>query len=305
VARQEALRAEAAQLEARRREAARQATARQEAAQQEAARQETARAAAREEAERQEAARQSAARQEAARQEAAQQNAARQEAARVEAERGEAAKQAAARQDAERQEAARQQAARQEAAQQDAARQDAARLDAAGQEAARADAARREAARAAEAQREERLRAIGRQLNEEADRRKAAEAAREASNLPSSWSTARRGRIFGRSDTNAELVLYAEAWSRKIELNMTFDAVREAVKQPHTDPVVMVAIRSDGSVESVSFVRSSGVAAIDEAVRSIVQSQANYPAFQPALAREYDVVEIRRTWRFDMAIRLY
>ena len=154
-----------------------------------------------------------------------------------------------------------------------------------------------------EAQREARLRAIGQQLNEEAARRDAARQA--ASNLPSSWSSARRGRLFGRTDTNAEMVLYAEAWARKIQLNPTMDAVRELVRQPHTDPLVTVAIRADGTVESVSFYRSSGVPAIDDAVRRIIEAQANYPAFPPALAREYDVIEIRRTWHFDSAIRLY
>ena len=270
------------------------------------------------EAARAEAARAEAGRAEAARQAAADQAAARAESARADAERQAAAQQAAAQaaaraqQEAARQEgeqaAANQAAANQEAARQEAARQEAAGQDVARQEAARAEAARRDEARAAAAQREERLRAIGRQLNEEADRRKAAEAARDRPDrpdLPSSWSTARRGRIFGRSDSNEELVRYAEAWSRKIELNMTFDAVREAVRQPHADPVVLVAVRSDGSVESVNFVRSSGVPAIDEAVRNVVQAQANYPVFQPALARDYDVVEIRRTWHFDVAIRLY
>ncbi|MCY1378536.1 hypothetical protein D9M69_661800 [compost metagenome] len=88
-------------------------------------------------------------------------------------------------------------------------------------------------------------------------------------------------------------------------MNMTIDMVREAAKQPHTQPVVTVAIRSDGTVESVTFVRSSGVTAIDEAIPRIVHSQANYPAFPPGLASEYDVIEIRRTWHFDMAVRLY
>jgi TonB family protein len=69
--------------------------------------------------------------------------------------------------------------------------------------------------------------------------------------------------------------------------------------------MVTVAVRSDGSVESVTFVVSSGVAELDEAVRRIVESQRPYPAFPPALAREFDVVEIRRTWYFDSAIRLY
>ncbi len=88
-------------------------------------------------------------------------------------------------------------------------------------------------------------------------------------------------------------------------MNMTFDMVREAVKQPHTNPLVTVAIRSDGSVESVTIVQSSGVAAIDEAIRRIVDSQKPYQAFPPGLAREYDVIEIRRTWHFDVGIRLY
>lgn len=229
--------------------------------------------------------------------------AARQDAARQEAARQDVAKAAAARAEAERQELAKQAAA----ARQDAARQDAARQDAARQEAARAEAARIEAARLAALQaeaekREERLRAISRQLHAEADRRDAAAAAQR---LSPTVSSARRGRLFGRTDPNAELIVYAEAWSRKIQLNMAFALVREAAKQPHTDPMVTVALRSDGSVESVTFVRSSGVAAIDEAIRSIVQSQANYPAFPPALTRDYDVIEIRRTWHFDMAIRLY
>ncbi len=115
----------------------------------------------------------------------------------------------------------------------------------------------------------------------------------------------RRRTLFGRTDPNVDLVVYAEAWRRKIELNMTFDLVRDAAKRPHADPVVTVALRSDGSVESVTFVRSSGVPQLDDAIRRIVHSQAPYPAFPPDLAREYDVIEIRRTWLFDMAIRLY
>lgn len=294
----EAERQETARLEAARQEAARQEALRQEAARREAARLEAARVeAARLEAARLEAARLDAERQEAARRAAAQQEAARQEAAQAEAERAQAARQEAARQEAARAEAARQAAAREAAA-----RADAARLEAARQAAAKA--AEKTAEKAAEeAQREARLRAIGQQLNEEAAKRDAARQAQP--NLPSSWSSARRGRLFGRTDANAEMVLYAEAWARKIQLNQAFELLREVVRQPHTDPLVTVAIRSDGTVESVSFFRSSGVPAIDDAIRRVIESQANYPAFAPALAREYDVIEIRRTWHFDSAIRMY
>jgi hypothetical protein len=150
------------------------------------------------------------------------------------------------------------------------------------------------------------LRAIGRQLDEEAAQRDAAAKAAALSPGPSpSSSSARRGRLFGRADPNAELVLYAEAWARKIQLNMTFEMIRDAVKRPHTSPLVTVSIRSDGSLESVTFVSSSGVAEIDDAIKRIVESQVPYPAFSPALARQFDVIEIRRTWQFDMAIRLH
>lgn len=152
------------------------------------------------------------------------------------------------------------------------------------------------------------IRAIGRQLDEEAARRDAAAAAaaaaRQGNTLPLSLSTARRGRLWGRTDPNAELVEYAQAWSSKIELNTPVETVRDVAKRRHSPPMVTVALRSDGSVESVTFVVSSGVAEIDEAIRRLIESQRPYPAFPPALAREFDVIEIRRTWYFDSAVRL-
>src|SRR6185436_3821065 len=184
----------------------------------------------------------------------------------------------------------------------DAERKDAERKDAERKDAERKEAARVEVAQDAAAKREAALRAIGRQLDEEAARREAATVAARLSPSAPSWSPARRYRLWGRTDPNADVILYAEAWSRKIQLNMTFDMVREAAKQPHTDPMVTVAIRSDGSVESVTFVLSSGVPALDEAIRRVVHSQTPYQVFPPGLAAEFDVIEIRRTWYFDVAI---
>ena len=155
------------------------------------------------------------------------------------------------------------------------------------------------------AKREERLRALGRELDESAARRDAAREQRAAASPLPSLKPLRRYRLLGRTDPNPEIIAYAEAFGQKIELNMTIEMVREAAKERHNDPLVIVAIRSDGFVESVTFLRSSGVAAIDEAVRRIVASQEPYPMFPPALAREYDVIEIRRSWHFDVAVRLY
>jgi hypothetical protein len=138
---------------------------------------------------------------------------------------------------------------------------------------------------------------MGRLLDEEATRRAAADGRQASSPL-------RRGRLFGRIDPNAELVLYAEAWARRIQLNTAVEPLHALAATRLRDPVVTVAMRSDGSVESVSFVLSSGVPEYDAAIRRTIEGLAPYPAFAPALAREYDVVEIRRTWRIDSAIRI-
>ena len=303
--RREAARQAAAELEAQRQEAARQQAARVQAEQEEARREERLRAIGRqldEEAARQEAQRQEAARQEIARQEAARQAPVRQQAARVQAEQEEARREErlraigrqldeeAARQEAQRQEAARQEIARQEAARQAPVRQQAARVQAEQEE----------------ARREERLRAIGRQLDEEAARREAASIAdRQPNLLPLSLSNGRRVKLFGRTHPNVELIRYAEAWAQRFQFNTEVETIHEVAKRPHRDPLVTVAIRSDGSVESVTFELPSGVVEVDDAIRQIVERQKPYVAFPHALAREYDVVEIRRTWHFDTVIRLY
>lgn len=323
--RQEAAAAEAARQEsmrlAARAEAGRQALARQEAAQQERVRQEAARAEqARQEATRAEAQRAEARLAEAARQDAARAEAARQEAARQESARQEAARAEAARQEASRAEAARAAAARAEAERLEGERQAAARLEADRQAAAQAAArAAEQAANAANAanaakaaqleaaeRREARLREIGRQLDQERAQRDAeAASARQSKDLPFA-SSQRRGRLMGRSDPNPDLVAYGEAWARKIQLDTaSFERLREPLRQPHFDALVTVAVRADGSVESVSFVRSSGSPALDAAIERTVRDLAHYPPFPEKLARDYDVIEIRRSWHFDTGIRLY
>ena len=334
-ARLEMARVEAARLASEREETDRNSVAQQNAQRVEAARQEAARIeAARLETERQELARQAAAQLDAQRDEAARQEAARVAVARLEAERQEAARQAAAQLEAQRAEAARQDATRAEAARLEAERQAAAREPPTqstaqpsepASETPRVAIARPEAdhlqvaapavaprepprgeADEREARREAALRAIGRELDQEAGRREGTSPSTFLpSALPLSLSTARRVRVWGRTHPNEAVIQYAEAWARKIQLNTAFEAVREVAKRPHTPPMVTVAIRSGGSVESVTFVVSSGVAAIDDAVRQIVESQKPYPAFPAALAREFDVIEIRRTWAFDGAFRLY
>jgi len=102
-------------------------------------------------------------------------------------------------------------------------------------------------------------------------------------------------------------MMYAEKWRQKVELNGAFDLLRRAKDGSHSyeNPVVTVALRSDGSVEGVTFNRSSGNTEIDKAIRQIVTTLGPYPPFPSDLATDYDVIEIRRIWSFDTALRLF
>src|SRR4030095_5381080 len=119
------------------------------------------------------------------------------------------------------------------------------------------------------------------QLDAEAAQREAASNARLPNALPLSLSNARRVRLWGRTHANVELVQYAEAWAQKIQFNTAVETVREIAKRPHTAPMVSVAVRRDGAVESVTIVVSSGVPEIDETIRLIVEGQRPYQAFPP------------------------
>ena len=175
--------------------------------------------------------------------------------------------------------------------------------EAAARVAREAQAARLAQAAADEERREAARRAMGRQLDAEAAQREAAQRA-AADARPASWSSLRRARLFGRSDPNAELLQYAESVARRIQLNTPAQQLRELAERPHRAPLVTVAIRQDGSVESIVFVQSSGHSEVDAAVRALVQGLAPYPAFPPLLASQLDVLEIRRTWVFSSTLSL-
>jgi hypothetical protein len=115
----------------------------------------------------------------------------------------------------------------------------------------------------------------------------------------------RRRALVARTNRNLVLTMYAEGWRQRIELNAALEALNIAKSAAHVDPVVTVGVRSDGSIESIVFDRTSGVVEIDDAIRRIVVALAPYAAFPPDLANDYDVIEIRRVWTFETALRLF
>ena len=108
----------------------------------------------------------------------------------------------------------------------------------------------------------------------------------------------------GAGERDLPLKMYADSWRQKIERNASVNFPRSWADTMRIDPLVSVAVRSDGTVEDVTIVVSSGRADMDEAVRRIVRVNARYSPFPPQIAARYDVIEIRRVWRFDEQLRL-
>jgi periplasmic protein TonB len=93
---------------------------------------------------------------------------------------------------------------------------------------------------------------------------------------------------------------YLEAWRRKVEqignLNYPEEARR---KRLYGNLILRVAVRADGSVETVQVLRSSGFKVLDDAAVHIVELAAPYSPFPPDIAAETDILDITRTWQFQ------
>ncbi len=109
----------------------------------------------------------------------------------------------------------------------------------------------------------------------------------------------------GFNERDLSLKMYVDSWRQKIERNGALNYPRSWADAVKVDPLVSVAVRSDGSVEDdVVIVQSSGRADMDEAVRRIVRVNARYSPFPPQIAERYDVIVIRRVWHFDDTLKL-
>ena len=67
--------------------------------------------------------------------------------------------------------------------------------------------------------------------------------------------------------------------------------------------MLRVAIRRDGSLDSVELIESSGHQVLDNAALRIVRLAAPFAPFTGDLA-EFGLLEITRTWRFEPGDRV-
>lgn len=98
---------------------------------------------------------------------------------------------------------------------------------------------------------------------------------------------------------------YVEDWRLKVERVGNLNYPEEArQKKLYGSLLLSIAIKADGSLERVEVDRSSGSKILDEAAKRIVQMAAPYAPFPEDIKREFEVIEISRTWTFTRSDQL-
>jgi periplasmic protein TonB len=98
---------------------------------------------------------------------------------------------------------------------------------------------------------------------------------------------------------------YVEDWRAIIE-KIGNDNYPEAARRLklYGSLLISVAIRTDGSLENIEILHSSGNKILDAAAIHIVELAAPYPQFPQELRRDADVLHITRTWSFTKSDEL-
>jgi protein TonB len=98
---------------------------------------------------------------------------------------------------------------------------------------------------------------------------------------------------------------YLEAWQRKAERIGNLNYPREARELGlYGNLTLHVAVRSDGTLEGIRVVRSSGHEVLDQAAVRIVELAAPFAPFPPGIKRDTDVLDITVPWQFQRHHRL-
>ena len=102
------------------------------------------------------------------------------------------------------------------------------------------------------------------------------------------------------STRESKYAAYMESWRTKVERIGNLNYPDEARRKRLSGALLMVvAIRSDGSVKEISLRRSSGHKVLDDAARRIVLLAAPFARFPKSISKETDILYIQRTWRFS------
>jgi protein TonB len=95
---------------------------------------------------------------------------------------------------------------------------------------------------------------------------------------------------------------YEEEWRQRIERVGEENYPEEVRGRIHGQLRLSVAIRPDGTVDSITLDRSSGHEVLDRAAFQIVRRASPFPPFPPEIRRDTDLLVITRTWFFGRQV---
>ncbi len=113
-----------------------------------------------------------------------------------------------------------------------------------------------------------------------------------------------RKKFFGARAQEYRFAQYVEDWRQKVERIGTLNYPAAARGRLYGSLLLSVTIRSDGTVERVGVHRSSGHKVLDDAALRIVKMAAPYAPIPPDIRKDYDIIEITRTWKFERSDRV-
>jgi periplasmic protein TonB len=109
-------------------------------------------------------------------------------------------------------------------------------------------------------------------------------------------------RFIGARAEEYRFARYVEDWRMKIERvgNLNYPEAARAQKL-YGNLLLTVSIKSDGTLDNVEIVRTSGSRILDAAAVRIVEMSAPFAPFPADVKRDTDVLSITRTWTFTKA----
>ncbi len=114
-----------------------------------------------------------------------------------------------------------------------------------------------------------------------------------------------RKKYLGEHTQEYRFAKYVEAWQQKVERIGNLNYPKEAKDQKLYGRLRMtVMIKTDGSLEGVEIIQSSGHKILDDAAKRIVAMAAPYAVFSEDMRKDVDILGITRTWTFTNADNL-
>lgn len=126
-----------------------------------------------------------------------------------------------------------------------------------------------------------------------------ASASAEVQQRQQAYKNRKRHKYITASTQAYKYAAYQEAWRQKVErfgrLNFPDEARRRQLSGSLT---LTVAIRADGTVQSMTVDKSSGVKLLDDAAKRIVRLASPFSPLPENIREETDILHITRSWIF-------